>query len=444
MIINKENVDIEFKRIYVPELRKDIVAFANTEGGTLYIGVADDGKIVGVDDTDEIMLRLSGSLKDSIAPDIMPFVQIRALDEDGKSIIVIEAASGSAKPYYLKDKGLKPAGVYVRRGSSSQPLSEAGIRDMIVESYGKSYESVRSLSQDLTFVSLGREMAARSLEYGEAQMRTLHLIGEDGLFTNLALLLSDQCEHTLKIAIFQGTDDIIFRDHREFKGSLLSQLEEGYEFLDKNIAVKSSIDGLRRKDERDYPMAAIREALLNALIHRDYSFNGSTLVNVYNDRIEFLSLGGLVSGLSMEAVMMGVSQSRNSGLANVFFRLRLVESYGTGIKRIKALYKGSQKHALFESATGAFKTTLFNLNSDSQPGQSSSYQPDKEKELILAIAVKQGNITRRDVEAALSVGATKAYSLLTNMCHDGILTMQKAGNRTQYIPTPPKTAFDKK
>ncbi len=444
MLINKENVDIEFKRIYVPELRKDIVAFANTEGGTLYIGVADDGKIVGVDDTDEIMLRLSGSLKDSIAPDIMPFVQIRALDEDGKSIIVIEAASGSAKPYYLKDKGLKPAGVYVRRGSSSQPLSEAGIRDMIVESYGKSYESVRSLSQDLTFVSLGREMAARSLEYAEAQMRTLHLIGEDGLFTNLALLLSDQCEHTLKIAIFQGTDDIIFRDHREFKGSLLSQLEEGYEFLDKNIAVKSSIDGLRRKDERDYPMAAIREALLNALIHRDYSFNGSTLVNVYNDRIEFLSLGGLVSGLSMEAVMMGVSQSRNSGLANVFFRLRLVESYGTGIKRIKALYKGSQKHALFESATGAFKTTLFNLNSDSQPGQSSSYQPDKEKELILAIAVKQGNITRRDVEAALSVGATKAYSLLTNMCHDGILTMQKAGNRTQYIPTPPKTAFDKK
>ena len=191
-------------------------------------------------------------------------------------------------------------------------------------------------------------------------------------------------------------------------------------------------------------MAAIREALLNALIHRDYSFNGSTLVNVYNDRIEFLSLGGLVSGLSMEAVMMGVSQSRNSGLANVFFRLRLVESYGTGIKRIKALYKGSQKHALFESATGAFKTTLFNLNSDSQPGQSSSYQPDKEKELILAIAVKQGNITRRDVEAALSVGATKAYSLLTNMCHDGILTIQKAGNRTQYIPTPPKTAFDKK
>ena len=108
-------------------------------------------------------------------------------------------------------------------------------------------------------------------------------------------------------------------------------------------------------------MAAVREALLNAIIHRDYSFNGSTIVNIYDDRIEFLSLGGLVPGLSMEAVMMGVSQSRNAGLANIFFRLKLVESYGTGIKRINALYKGSHKQAIFESATGAFRTPLFNL-----------------------------------------------------------------------------------
>ena len=433
MITNRENVDIEYKRIYVPELRKDIVAFANTEGGLLYIGVADDGQVLGVDGTDETMLRLSGSLKDSIAPDIMPFVQIRAIEEAGKTIIVVEVASGSAKPYYLKDKGLKPTGVYVRRGSSSQPLSEAGIRDMIVESYGKSYESVRSLKQELEFDSLVREMAARNLECGEAQMRTLAMIGEDGLYTNLALLLSEQCEHTLKIAVFQGTNDVIFRNHREFNGSLLSQLEEGYAFLDQNIAVKSTVDGLRRKDERDYPMAAIREALLNAIIHRDYSFNGSTLVNVYDDRIEFVSLGGLVPGLSMEAILMGVSQSRNAKLANVFFRLRLVESYGTGIKRIKALYNGSKKQPIFEAATGAFKATLFNLNHHSQAGGGVIYQPDKEKMLILKLAEKQGSITRKDVETALSVGATKAYTLLTAMCREGILTMQKAGNRTQYI-----------
>lgn len=431
---NHENVDIEYKRMYVPELRKDIVAFANTEGGKLYIGVNDDGTIIGIGDTDDTMLRLAGSLKDSIAPDIMPFVQIRAVDECGKNVIAVEVASGSAKPYYLKDKGLKPNGVYVRRGSSSQPLSEAGIRDMIVEYYGKSYETVRSLKQNLTFTAFQKELAERHLSFGEAQMRTLNLIGEDGLYTNLALLLSDQCEHTLKIAIFQGTDDVVFRNHQEFTGSLLSQLKEGFAFLDKNIAVKSSIDGLRRKDERDYPMAAVREALLNAIIHRDYGFNGSTIINIYDDRIEFISLGGLVSGLSMDAILMGVSQSRNAGLANVFFRLKLVESYGTGIKRIQALYKGSPKQAVFESATGAFKTTIYNLNEPGISEKMSLYQPNNEKEIILNLAIKQKSITRKDVEIALSIGSTKAYSLLTDLCNKGILIMQKAGNRTCYLP----------
>ncbi len=430
---NRENVDIEYKRVYVQELRKDIVAFANTEGGTLYIGINDDGSVSGVDDSDDTMLRLAGSLKDGIAPDIMPFVQIRAFEQENKVVIAVEVAIGSARPYYLKDKGLKPTGVYVRRGTSSQPLSEAGIRDMIVESYGKSYETCRSLNQELTFEAFQKEMAVREMECGAVQMRTLNMIGEDGLFTNLALLLSDQCEHTLKVAVFQGTDDVIFRNHQEFSGSLLSQLEEGYAFLDKNIAVKSTIEGLRRKEQRDYPIAAVREALLNAIIHRDYSFNGSTLVNIYDDRIEFVSLGGLVSGLSMEAVLMGVSQSRNACLANVFYRLKLVESYGTGIKRIKALYKNSQRQAVFESAPGAFKTTLFNLNSAEEPEIVTPYQPEAEKEIVMKLAASKGMVTRRDVEEALSVGASKAYSILTDMCNTGVLVMQKAGKRTQYV-----------
>jgi len=430
---NQENVDVEYKSQYVQDIRKDIIAFANTEGGVLYIGINDDGSVAGVNDADDTMLRLAGSLKDSIAPDIMPFVQIRSLKKAHKIVVAVEVATGSARPYYLKDKGLKPSGVYVRRGTSSQPLSEDGIRDMIVESYGKSYETGRSLNQELTFNTFTKEMTVLELDCGEAQMRTLNMIGEDGLFTNLALLLSDQCEHTLKIAIFQGTDDVIFRNHKEFTGSLLAQLEDGYAFLDKNIAVKTTINGLRRSEQRDYPMAAVREALLNAIIHRDYSFNGSTLVNVYDDRIEFISLGGLVSGLSMEAILMGVSQSRNSGLANVFFRLELVESYGTGIKRIKALYKDCGHQPEFQSAQGAFKTIIYNTNNEGVRANEAT-TPATEKEKVLKLAVSRGSISRKEVETALSVGATKAYYVLTALCKDGLLTMEKAGNRTQYVP----------
>ena len=437
MRTNKENVDVEYKSIYVQDIRKDIVAFANTEGGTLYIGINDDGTVAGVIDADDIMLRLAGSLKDSIAPDIMPFVQIRSLEKEGKTIITVEVATGSARPYYLKDKGLKPSGVYVRRGTSSQPLSEAGIRDMIVDSYGKSYEIGRSLNQKLTFHAFKKEMKSLQMDCGKVQMRTLNMIGEDNLYTNLALLLSDQCEHTLKIAVFQGTDDVIFRNHQEFRGSLLTQLEEGYAFLDKNIAVKTVIDGLRRNEQRDYPMAAVREALLNAIIHRDYSFNGSSLVNVYDDRIEFISLGGLVPGLSMDAILMGVSQSRNSRLANVFFRLELVESYGTGIKRIKALYKDSLWEPEFKSVQGAFKTVLYNVNNKVSHDITPIGKTDSERDVVMKLAIERGRITRKEVEEALSVGGTKAYSILTELCQGGLLTMQRAGNRTQYIPNKP-------
>lgn len=435
MTINRENVDVEYNRCYVPELRKDVVAFANTDGGTVYVGIADDGTVIGVDNPDDTMLRIAGSLKDSIAPDIMPFVQIRAIDKAGHTVIIITVSAGAARPYYLRDKGLKPSGVYVRRGTASQPLSEDGIRDMIVQSYGKSYESCRSLQQDLTFDAFRKKMAQCNLDCGEAQLRTLHMLGEDGLYTNLALLLSDQCEHTLKLAIFQGNDDVVFRNRKEFKGSLLAQLQACSEFFEQNIPVMSTIDGFVRQDRRDYPMAALREALLNALIHRDYSFNGSTLVNMYADRIEFISLGGLIPGLSMDAILMGVSQSRNPRLANIFFRMRLVESFGTGIKRIKALYKNEMRQPLFETAKGAFKTTLYNVNATgAAPISNAPTTVDKEKALVLQLALQQGALTRRDVENHLQVGSTKAYKILMDMCSEGLLRMEKAGNKTSYLP----------
>ena len=96
---------------------------------------------------------------------------------------------------------------------------------------------------------------------------------------------------------------------------------------------EATFEGLTRKDERDYPTETIREALLNAVVHREYSFSGSTLINIYEDRIEFISLGGIISGLSLDSIMLGVSQSRNEKLANIFYRLHLIEAYGTGIKK---------------------------------------------------------------------------------------------------------------
>jgi len=201
------------------------------------------------------------------------------------------------------------------------------------------YESMRSMQQELTFTALRKHFQQRELKLDEAQLRTLKLIGDDGLYTNLALLLSEQCEHSLKVAVFQGSTRAVFRDRREFTGSLLQQLYDAYAFIDNYNKTKATFHGLERVDTQDYPPEAVREVLLNCIVHRDYSFSGSTLVNIYDDRIEFISLGGLVTGLKMETIFIGVSQTRNPALAAVFYCLRLIESFGTGIEKFsKAIW----------------------------------------------------------------------------------------------------------
>ena len=448
----RENVDVEFKELdrksgKLPDsIAKEIIAFANTEGGELYIGIRDDGVTVGVDHPDFVMTMLSNTIHDSILPDLIPFIQIRAIERDGKTVIKTTVAVGTERPYYLAREGLKPRGVFVRRGSACIPLHETGIRQMILETTGKSFEQSRSLNQSLTFSSLQHELGIRNLEFGLPQMKTLKLVGEDGLYTNLALLLSDQCAHTIKVAVFQGRDSAVFRDRKEFSGSVLKQLADVYQFICRFNKTEAAFEGLIRTDTRDYPEEAIREALLNSIIHRDYLFSGSTVINFFDDHLEFISLGGLVAGISMEAVFLGASVSRNPNLAAVFYRLGLVESYGTGIRKIMRLYEHSGMQPSFRTAEGAFAVSLPNRNEShllAEPAQGHGYAPggtsapdqsdiSDMKEAICKLIAEKGKATRKDVEGILHIGSTKAYKLLKQLCAEGRLIQKLNGNRTTY------------
>ena len=195
-------------------------------------------------------------------------------------------------------------------------------------------------------------------------MITLKMIGEDDLYTNLAYLLSDQCNITTKIALFQGKDKEEFRDRKEFKGSLLKQLDDVYEYLLLSNKTKARFIGLNRYDKEDYLKEALREALLNSVVHRDYSFSGSNITNIYEDRIEFVSSGDLVPGLELDSIFLGVSQSRNPHLASLFYHMHLIESYGTGISKTQRSYKNELHQPLFETAKGVFRVTLSNQNEE--------------------------------------------------------------------------------
>lgn len=434
-----ENQNIEFKQEYVPDIRKEVMGFANAEGGTVYVGIRKDGTVLGVEDPDGVMLQIVNSLKDALAPDIMPFVRVNSVEIEGKQVVEINVTTGTNRPYYLREKGLKPSGVYVRKGSSTQPMTEEGIREMILQNSGRSFELCRSMNQELTFHTLQAEMQKRLIELGTSQMRTLKLIGEDGLYTNLALLLSDQCETTTKVALFQGTDKEVFRDRKEFTGSILKQLEEVYQFINLLNKTKATFSGLDRTDMRDYPEEAVRESLLNSIVHRDYSFSGSNLVNIYENRMEFVSLGGLVSGLELKSIFLGVSQSRNPNLAAVFYRMRLIESYGTGIGKIERAYKTYQFQPEFETAKGVFRVTLPNRNEKQEREERAKDHVDtmvslnEQKNLIVQYAKENGSVTRKEVEDLIGAGTTKAFRLLKELCEAGKLEQKGNGKLSTYV-----------
>lgn len=443
----KESETTELKGRVVDDIKKEIIAFANCDGGKLFIGVQDDGTVIGLDDPDDAALQVSNMIRDAIKPDVTMFIHYETIEENGKKIVAVNVQRGTARPYYIARKGMRPEGVYVRQGYSSVPATDSAIRHMIKETDGDHFEAMRSLTQNLSFESANREFELRNIEFGHQQMRTLKMVDNDGLYTNLALLLSEQCIHTVKVAVFQGTDQTVFKDRREFTGSILKQMNDIFDYIDFHNQTRSTIEKLLRIDVRDYPEIAVREALLNMLVHRDYSFSSSALISIYTDRIEFVSIGGLMPGIDLEDVMLGISVCRNQNLANVFYRLHLIEAYGTGMSKIMKAYDGIPEKPVIEKTNNAFKIILPNINAKhyidsasmvkdiTMPGYlvNSKDNTDSREYQIINYLKVHNEITRPDAEKLLSVSASTASRLLRKMVKKNLLVQKGNARNTRFV-----------
>lgn len=426
-----ENETVELKEIVTEEIKKEILAFANSEGGTIYVGIRDDGLVLGLENPEESALQVNNMVRDAIKPDISMFVRCETKVIENARVLAICVQQGTKRPYYLAKKGLRPEGVYVRQGSSSVPATDSTIRKMIKETDGDSFESMRSLDQELTFEQTKQEFDKRNLHFGEAQKKTLGLLSYDNVYTNLGLVLSDQCVHTIKVAVFEGIDQSNFKDRREFTGSLLQQLNDVYEFVDVHNPIQSRFEGLQRVDSRAYSVDAIRETLLNSLVHRDYSFKASTLLSIYSDRLELVSLGGLVTGISLDDIFLGISVCRNPKLANVFYRLGLIEAYGIGIQKIINAYKESIVKPVIEVTNNAFKVVLPNTFLKTKP----DVVPENDKtinDLLLDYLKKYDSINRMEIETLLGVSRSTASRLIRQLLGERILIQVGQGKNTRY------------
>lgn len=157
-MIFRESETIELKEVVVDDIKKEIIAFANCAGGKLYIGVRDDGTVVGLNNPDEVSLQISNMVRDSIKPDVTMFLHYQTVEENGKEIVAVDIQRGTDRPYYLAKKGMRPEGVYVRQGYSSVPATDTAIRRMIKETDGDRFEAMRSLNQELTFEATKKDL----------------------------------------------------------------------------------------------------------------------------------------------------------------------------------------------------------------------------------------------------------------------------------------------
>jgi ATP-dependent DNA helicase RecG len=254
------------------------------------------------------------------------------------------------------------------------------------------------------------------------------------LYTNLGWLLSDQCTHSVKVAVFADEQNTIFRDRKEFTGSVLSQLEETFDYLQLCNKNHSVIDGLVRKDYWDYPIDAVREALLNALIHRDYGFSGSVIINVNDKQMEFISIGGLLPGISTEDIRNGISQLRNENFAKVFQRLNLIESYGTGIRRIFTLYENCPVPVTIDVTPNSFKITLPNMNAAKESSASQVKNlVTPQMQILLDYLKEHESISDEEVQSLLDVKRTRAFNLIKQMSEFGWVSIIGRGKNRKIV-----------
>jgi ATP-dependent DNA helicase RecG len=426
-----ETQTTEYKREWSDKAKNTMLAFLNTDGGTLYIGIENDGSVYGVNgDIDLEMRRVATSFRDSVTPDPTGFFKVEPEQREGKYIIIVSVERGTSIPYcYLAD-GLVPQGVYVRVGSSTVMATREHIRKLIKDNSAEQFLNGLSFEQNLTFEYADKVFAEEEVKFGREQKLSLGLLRADGLYTNLALVLSDQCPYSTKAAIFEGLSKAKFKDRKEFSGSLFKQMDDVHEYLTVYNRTRSTFEGLYRIDHPDYPDIALREAFVNAVIHRDYYIEGSLLVSMYDNRVEFMSLGGVMPGVTYDLMLAGVSVTRNDRLANAFYRLNIIEAYGTGIPRIFDAYGNSGVKPEMPVINGGFLIRIPNLNYNfSETVSGATVQTNNNRLLVL---FKDAAFKKEDAADALGLSVSGAYKLLQNMVANGQLCAKKAGRQWIY------------
>jgi len=338
--MNIENNRVEYKRQLTDNFECEVVAFLNYhEGGEIYLGVDDEGSVVGLSDIDKIQLKIVDRLKNNILPATMGLFDVVMETLHDKEIIKVIISSGPEKPYYLKSYGMSPKGCFIRVGSSAQPMSTSMIDNYYSHRMRITLGNTTSPRKDLTFEQLKIYYESKNLHLNNQFKKSLDLITKSGEYNYAAYLLSDDNGVSIKVAKYAGTDKVDLIENEEY--GYCSIIKATKNVLDKlNIENKTyaKITSSTRIEKSMIDKTALREAVINAIVHNDYSLEVPPLFEFFSDRLTITSYGGLVSGLSEIDFFNCRSMPRNRELMRVFKDIGLVEHLGSGMNRILNAY----------------------------------------------------------------------------------------------------------
>ncbi len=458
LLKHPEGKTLEFKRdASSPKpLLKTLVAFANSAGGRLIIGVGDDRTLSGVADPLAEEERLCSLITDSISPRLVPNIELATVE--GKTLLIIEVFPSGSRPHHLNHEGPE-SGVYVRLGSTNRRADRELIAELRRSAEGQSFDEMPLPELGLEDLDLKTASsffgATRPLD--EKSLITLRLLRrEQGRLvpTKGAVLLfgTERLRHFpdawVQCGRFHGTEKLDIFDHIEIDVPLPKAVEEILLFLKKHAYRGADLSAPRRKDVWSIPLGILREAVVNALVHADYSQRGAPVrIAFMDDRIEIESPGILLPGLTVEDLRQGVSRIRNPVIARVFRELNLIEQWGTGIRRIftEAANLGLPSPTIEEVGLrlrltihlaapiplpGTIPTRSVSKSSSGSESRSES-EPESRSESDEKSIREQGLKIRSELDEKSGTGSRSESSLPTDSVSDRILHALQQGTRSR-------------
>lgn len=444
---NTETNRIENKEQLNEDFEQEVIAFLNyKEGGIIYVGIDKNGQVVGVENNDLTQLQIKDRIKNNIQPSTLGLFDVTVETIDNKEIIKVIISSGTEKPYYLRKKGRTQEGCYIRIGSSKERMTERMIEEMFARRIKNSLKEIESPRQDLTFRQLKIHYEGNGMILNDNFARNLNLLTDEGKYNYNAYLLADENNISIKLVKYLGTSKMELIENQEYGYCcLITATQRILDRLTAENTVYAKIEYNGRKEVEMIDSKALKEAVINAMVHSDYTLTTTPIIELYSDRIEITSGGGLPQGLSQEEFLEGVTAPRNKELIRVFKDVDLIENIGSGVLRILDAYDKSCFKFMDHFLRVSFKYKENPFEYDEKTDKKTTKKTDKKTTKKIKVKPQEKDVLNfcKDAKTLKEITTYFGFKDISTFKKNYINPLLEKGTLQLTIPEQPKNRNQK-